>query len=98
MIWLNIYVVTVLFCIVANIFASIEINLLAKEQGFVYAKKRAKGRLFFTWVKIILKSLIPLWNLVVGCALTIYVFSERVQKQALEQLLAKGEIEYIDEG
>lgn len=98
MIWLNIYVITVLFCIVAHILVSIEVNLLAKEQGFVSTRKRTKGRMVFTWVKTFIICLIPLWNIVVGCASMAYVFSEKVQKQALEQLLAKGEVKYKDEG
>jgi hypothetical protein len=98
MIWLNIYVVTVLFCIVARILVSIEVNLLAKEQGVVSTRKRIKGRMVFTWVKTFIICLVPLWNIVVGCASMAYVFSEKVQKQTLEQLLAKGEVKYKDEG
>ncbi len=98
MIWLNIYVVTVLLCIVAHILATIEVNLLAKERGFMSTKKRARGRMVFTWIKTILISLIPLWNVILGCTLVVFVFSEKVQKQTLEHLLAKGEIKYEDEG
>ena len=98
MIWLYIYIATVLFCIVSHILMSVEVNLLAKELNFAPTKKRAKGRDFFTWLKIVLKSLVPLWNIILGCAMLMFVFSDKVQKQVIEREIANGELKYKDEG
>ena len=98
MILLNIYVATIIFAIVGSVLLSIEAALYAKENGIISAKQNSIGRKIFDWCKIVIQCAIPLYNLLVGFSAFIVALNSELTKKSFDNLLAKGELKYKEEG
>ena len=98
MILLNIYVATVIFAIIGSILVAIESNLYAKENGIVLATRKSVGRQVFDLCKIVIQCAIPLYNLLVGFSTFIVALNSELTKKTFDNLLAKGELKYREEG
>ena len=98
MIVLNIYVVTIIFAIVAMVLMFIESILYTREHGIVSAQQSSLARKTFDWLKMLITCCFPLWNIFVGCCWLAGVFNENVMEQAVSKSIEQGKLKYKEEG
>lgn len=96
MIFLNIYVCTILFALFALMLMGIEIAFYAKEHNLISTRKKSVGRQLFDWFKLLLQCAIPLYNILCGFCFLAGAFSETFLENAVQRCIEEGKLKYKD--